>query len=316
MLVADPLFPPIEPSQVGWLDVGGGHRVYWETIGNLDGEPALFLHGGPGSGCTEGHRRWFDPGRFYTVLFDQRGCGRSTPLAATADTDLSTNTTDHLVADIEALRSHLQIDRWLVVGGSWGVTLALTYAQRHPNRITRMVLAAVTAGRRLETEWITRAMGRVFPREWNDFVAHVPADERDGDLAAAYARLLASTDTALTEQAALAWCRWEDTHVSLATGPEQHLQLMPPAQRQVFARLVTHYWSHDCFLEDHPILDAMDRIASIPAALIHGAHDVSSPLDTAWELHRRWPASDLAVIGDAGHGGSSMLNEVITAINS
>lgn len=313
--MADLRFPPVEPFDCGWLRVGDGHDLYWETVGNRAGEPALVLHGGPGSGCGIGNRRWFDPARFRAVLFDQRGCGRSRPLATTATADLRSNTTDHLVDDIEALRAHLGVDRWLVVGSSWGVTLALAYAQRHPSRVTRMVLAAVTAGRRVEIEWITRAMGRVFPREWDEFVNHVPADERHGDLAAAYARLLAHPDPEISERAALAWCRWEDTHVSLTPGAEPHLQHLPPERRQVFARLVTHYWSNGCFLDDTPILDSMYRIAHIPAVLINGTRDISSPLDTAWVLHRRWPASELIVLDDAGHGGGSMLDEMVKAIN-
>jgi len=312
--VSDDRFPPTEPVETGRLPVGDGHELYWETVGDPDGQPIVFLHGGPGGGCSVGTRRWFDPERFRAVLFDQRGCGRSTPLASSGAADLSANTTGHLVADIEALRSHLGVERWAVFGSSWGSTLALAYAQRHPEWVTGIVLAAVTAGRRIETEWITRDMRRVFPREWDEFAAGVPADERGGDLSAAYARLLADPDPAVTERAALSWCRWEDTHMSLTPGYEPHLQLMPPEQRQVFARLVTHYWSNGCFLDDAPVLDHMAAIAAIPATLIHGRLDVSGPLDTAWDLHRRWPASRLVVLEDAGHGGGSMTPAVLRAL--
>ena len=267
----------------------------------------------PGSGCTPGSRRAFDPAAYRIVLLDQRGCGRSRPLADSAAADLTTNTTDHLVGDLERLRGHLGIDRWVVTGGSWGATLALAYAQRHPERVRAVVLAAVTSGRRLETEWITRDMRRVFPREWDAFAAEVPEDERTGDLAAAYAHLLASPDPAVTERAARAWCAWEDAHVSLASGP--YPRFADPVFRQVFARLVTHYWAHGCFLDDRPVLAAMDRIADIPAVLIHGRLDVSGPLDTAWDLHRAWPASRLVVCDDDGHGGEGMSAALVEALD-
>jgi proline iminopeptidase len=309
-------YPPIEPYASGLLDVGDGHQVYWETVGNPAGAPALWLHGGPGSGCTQGIRRSFDPAAYRVVLFDQRGCGRSRPVADSAAADLTTNTTQHLLGDIELLREHLGIDRWLVSGGSWGVTLALAYAQAHPSRVTAMVLAAVTAGRRLETDWITRDMRRVFPREWDEFAAGVPESERDGDLAAAYARLLASPQATVTERAARQWCAWEDTHVSLAPGATPALRYADPTFRQVFARLVTHYWSNGCFLDDTPILAAMDRIAAIPAVLVHGRYDVSGPLDTAWDLHRAWPASRLVVCDSDGHGGAGMTAAMVDALDS
>lgn len=313
--MSDLRYPPVEPEESGWLSVGDGHEIYWETVGDPDGMPVVLLHGGPGSGCGVESRRWFDPAVHRAILFDQRGCGRSRPLADSAAADLRTNTTDHLIADIETLRTRLDVDRWMVVGLSWGVTLGLAYAQRHPVRVSRMVLAAVTAGRRLETEWITRGMRRVFPREWEQFASLVPEAERGDDLAAAYARLLADPDPAVSDVAALAWCRWEDTHVSLTTGAEPGLQLMPAQERQVFARLVTHYWSQGCFLDDAPILANMEAIERIPAVLIHGQRDVSSPLDTAWDLHQRWPASELHVLDDAGHGGGSMIDDMVRAIN-
>jgi proline iminopeptidase len=309
-------YPPIEPYASGLLDVGDGHEIHWETAGNPAGIPAVWLHGGPGSGSTAGIRRSFDPAAYRIVVFDQRGCGRSRPLADSAAADLTTNTTRHLIADIELLRAHLDIERWVVTGGSWGVTLALAYAQRHPERVTAMVLTAVTSGRRLETDWITRDMRRVFPREWDEFAAGVPESERDGDLCAAYARLLASPDPAVTEQAALRWCSWEDTHVSLAPGWAPRLAYADPQFRQVFARLVTHYWANGCFLDDTPILAGMDRIAQLPAVLVHGRYDVSGPLDTAWDLHRAWPASRLVVCGDDGHGGAGMTAAMIDALDS
>ncbi|HEY6749593.1 MAG TPA: prolyl aminopeptidase [Mycobacteriales bacterium] len=308
-------YPAIEPYESGMLPVGDGHEIYWETAGNPAGRPAVWLHGGPGSGASAGIRQSFDPEAYRIVLFDQRGCGRSRPLADSAAADLSANTTQHLIRDIELLRSHLGVSEWVVTGGSWGVTLALAYAQQFPSRVTALVLAAVTAGRRLETDWITRDMRRVFPREWDAFAAVVPPSERDGDLSAAYARLLASPDPAVTERAAEQWCIWEDTHVSLAPGSMPALRYGDPAFRQVFARLVTHYWAHGCFLDDTPILAGLDRIADIPGVLIHGRYDVSGPLDTAWDLHRAWPASRLVVCEDAGHGGETMTTAMIAALD-
>jgi proline iminopeptidase len=309
-------YPAVEPYDSGLLDVGDGHEIYWETVGNPAGTPAVWLHGGPGSGSSLGIRRSFDPAAYRAVVYDQRGCGRSRPLADSAAADLTTNTTQHLIGDIELLREHLGIDRWVVSGGSWGVTLALAYAQQHPERVAAMVLAAVTSGTRRETDWITRDMRRVFPREWDAYAAGVPESERDGDLSAAYARLLADPDPAVTSRAALAWCSWEDTHVSLAPGAQPHLRYADPTFRQVFARLVTHYWSNGCFLDDTPIRAGTDRIAAIPAVLIHGRYDVSGPLDTAWDLHKAWPASRLVVCEEDGHGGTGMTAAMVDALDS
>jgi len=308
--------PDVEPYESGLLEVTDGHRLYWETVGNPLGTLALYLHGGPGSGCSTGARRRFDPRLYRAVLFDQRGCGRSTPSAAEPDADLSTNTTDHLVDDIERLREHLGIDQWVVFGGSWGVTLGLVYAQRHRRRVLAMVLAAVTSGSRRETDWITRDMGRVFPREWEELIALVPRAERDGDLCAAYARLLADPDPVVRAEAALRWCNWEDTHVSLMPGWEPSARYADPTFRMTFARLVTHYWSNGCFLADGEVLDNMHKLANIPAVLIHGRYDVSGPLDTAWRVHQAWPGSRLVVLDDAGHGGGSFERETNAALDS
>jgi proline iminopeptidase len=309
-------YPAVEPYESGMLEVTDDHQLYWETVGNPEGTPAVFLHGGPGGGCTPGARRNFDPRAYRAVLFDQRGCGRSRPLASDPGDDLSTNTTDHLLADLEQLREHLGIERWVVVGGSWGVTLGLLYAQRHPERVIAMVLAAVTSGERRETDWITRDMARVFPREWERFAAVVPPEDRDGDLTATYARLLADPDPRTREHAALEWCIWEDTHVSLAPDSTPFLQTRDPTFRLAFARLVTHYWSHGCFLAEHEVRNGMHRLATIPAVLIHGRYDVSGPLDVAWRLHRVWPGSRLVVLDDAGHGGGSFAKEMVAALDA
>lgn len=304
-----------QPYDSGLLPVGEGHRLYWEVVGAPHGKPAIFLHGGPGSGCSAGARRYFNPGVHRAVLFDQRGCGRSRPLVSDSDADLSTITTDHLVADIERLREHLGVDRWVVAGVSWGVTLALVYAQERPQRVAGMALGAVTAGTRREIDWITRQMRRLFPEEWEAFAAMVPSDQRGGDLAAGYARLLADPSPAVRERAAQAWCAWEDTHVSLMPGWTPDPRYDDPGFRMVFARMVTHFWSHNCFLADGHILAGMPRLAGIPAVLIHGRHDISGPPDTAVALHRAWPGSELVILDDAGHGGGGFADAMADAVD-
>jgi proline iminopeptidase len=309
----DPRYPPIEPYESGMLDVRDGHALHWETCGNPAGKPALVLHGGPGTGCSAGMRRLFDPARYRIVLFDQRNAGRSTPPASAPVVDLSANTTAHLIDDIERLRTLLGVERWLVWGGSWGVTLALAYAQTYPERVSELVLAAVTSGDRRETDWITRDMGRVLPREWERFRDGVPAADRDGDLSAAYSRLLHDPDPAVRARAAQDWCDWEDTHVSLAPDAEPYLSVADPAFQLAFARVVTHYWSNGCFLADGQLLRGAGRLAGIPGVLVHGRYDVSGPLDTAWALHKAWPDSDLVALGDAGQGGTSLTRAVVAA---
>ncbi|WP_210480782.1 prolyl aminopeptidase [Naasia sp. SYSU D00948] len=291
----------MEPYDSGLLDVGGGDRVYWEQCGNPAGVPALVVHGGPGSGASAGWRRWFDLRRYRVVLVDQRGCGRSMPNAADPDVDLSGNTTDALIADFELLRRTLGIERWLLLGGSWGTTLALAYAQAHPEAVTGLVLFSVTTTTESEVEWITRDMGRIFPAEWEAFVGRLPVSDRDGNLVAAYSRLLARPDPAVRDDAARAWCAWEDTHVSLAPGWRPDPRYEDPRFRLCFARLVTHYWSHAAWRGPGELLDGVERIRHLPAILIHGRHDISSPLVIPWRLHRRWSGSELR-IADAGHG--------------
>jgi proline iminopeptidase len=313
--VVDHRYPPIEPYETGMLDVGEGHSLYWKQCGDPGGKPAVVLHGGPGSGCSPGMRRQFDPARYRVVLFDQRNAGRSTPWAGEAEVDLSANTTPHLLRDIEQLREHLGIDRWLVWGGSWGVTLGLAYAQAHPERVSGLALAAITSPDRWLTHWITRDMGRVFPREWERFRDGVPAAERDGDLAAAYSRLLHSPDPAVRAKAAQDWCDWEDTHVSLAPDAEPSLSVADPAFQLAFARMVTHYWAHGCFLDDGQLLRDAQRLAGIPGIMVHGRYDVSGPLDVAWQLSKAWPDGELVVIGDAGHSGAGMTPVMIEYLN-
>ncbi len=308
-----PEYPVTEPFDSGMLDVGDRQQVYWEAAGNRDGKPAVILHGGPGSGMSERTRRMFDPERYCIVQFDQRQCGRSTPHASEPDVDLSANTTAHLIADIEQLRAHIAIDRWLVWGGSWGSSLALAYAEAHPNRVTEMILASVVSTSHAEVEWVTRAMGRVFPRQWEQFRDGVGPEDRDGNLAAAYARLLQNPDPAVHEPAALAWCEWEDTHVATYAGHQPSPRYDDPRFRLCFARLVTHYWSNAAFVEDDALFRNADRLGDIPVVMVHGQLDISGPLDIPWRLAKVLPNAELVVIDDEGHGGGKAMFDVIAA---
>ncbi len=309
------LYPPIEPYAHGTLDVADGNLVYWEACGNPQGKPALVLHGGPGSGCTPGMRRFFDPERYRAVLFDQRNCGRSTPHASDPATSLAPNTTPHLLADIEHLRMALEIDHWLVFGMSWGSTLALAYAESHPGQVSEIVLAAVTTTRREEIDWLYHGAGRFFPEAWERFREGVPPAERDGDLVEAYARLLDHPDPAVREAAAASWCAWEDAVV--ATNPEAgpNPRYADARFRMAFARIVTHYFRHNAWLEDGQLLREAGRLSGIPGVLIHGRLDISSPLSTAWELAQAWPGSELVIVERSGHSsaGPGMAEAIVAA---
>jgi proline iminopeptidase len=297
--MADPLS---EPHDGGMLPVGDGHHVSWTVRGAPDGKPMVVLHGGPGSGSGTWGLRAFDAQRWRIVQFDQRNCGRSTPSAGDPSVDLSANTTAHLVADIELLRSHLGIERWTVFGGSWGTTLGLAYAETHGERVTEMILVSVGTTSRHEVHWVTRAMGRVFPEAWERFRDGVPADDRNGDLAGAYSRLLHDPNPDMRERAAQAWCDWEDTHVATYAGHTHDERFDDARFRLCFARLVTHYWSNAAFLPDDALIANAERLAGIPGALIHGRLDISGPADIAWQLARAWPDAELVLIDDAGHG--------------
>ena len=308
------LFPEIEPYDQGMLEVGDGNLVYWEVCGSPTGKPAVTFHGGPGSGCVPRWRRYFNPSAYRIVLFDQRGCGRSTPHASDPRVSLTYNTTRHLIDDIEQLREHLGIDRWLVVGGSWGSTLALAYAESFPERVSEMVLFSIAMTRHRDVRWVTRDTGRYFPEAWARFKDGVPAAERDGDLVAAYYQLLNDPDPAVCEKAARDWCRWEDTHVAARSDHRPDPRYDDPRFRMAFARLVTHYWHHAAFLEDGALLRDAGRLAAIPGVLVHGRMDISSPLDVPWQLSQVWPGSELVVIDDAGHGtGQPGMREAVTA---
>lgn len=298
----------------GLLDVDDGNSIYWECSGNPEGQPAVYIHGGPGSGSTPHARRFFDPGTYRIVLFDQRGCGRSRPIL-THRSQLQANTTQHLINDLELLREQLAVERWFVLGASWGTTLALAYAQAHPKRVAGIVLAGVTTTSRREVEWITTEVGRIFPQQWERFVSHIPARMKNMRIVDAYAGLLFDENPEISEAAAIEWCAWEDAHVSLVPGYQRNKRFEDPDFRLRFARIVTHYWRHAAFLEDGKLLRDAASLKEVPGILIHGRYDVSSPLETAWVLHQRWAGSELRVLGDAGHGGGALFEHVTAALN-
>jgi proline iminopeptidase len=290
------LYPSIEPFARHRLDVGDGHEVYVEECGNADGVPAVFLHGGPGAGCGPSHRRFFDPARFRVVLLDQRGSGRSAPHAG-----LEHNTTWDLVSDLERVRAHLGIDRWLVFGGSWGSTLGIAYAETHPERVTALVLRGIFLCRPWEIQWFyQRGASLLYPDHWRSFLAPIPASERD-DLVAAYHRRLTGGDAAVMREAALAWSVWEGRCATLL--PDDGIRGAFSDHRLALslARIECHYFVNNAFLEPEQLLRDVGRLKEIPAVIVHGRYDTICPLQSAWELHEAWPEADFQVIADAGH---------------
>ena len=294
------LYPPIEPNRTGRLAVGPPHELYWEESGRPDGTPVVFVHGGPGGGTSPGHRRYFDPAAYRIVLFDQRGCGRSTPHAS-----LEANTTWDLVADMERLRESLGIDRWVVFGGSWGSTLSLAYAERHPERVRALVLRGIFLLRPHELRWFYQeGASFVFPDAWEAYLATIPEAERD-DLIAAYHRRLTSPDPEVRLAAARAWSVWEASTSRLR--PDPHLVETFGADEfaEAFARIECHYFVHGGFFEPRDqLLRDIDRIRTIPGVIVQGRYDVVCPMTTAWDLHRAWPEAELHVVGDAGHAAA------------
>jgi proline iminopeptidase len=314
------VFPRSDVHRSGSLTLDG-QSVYWEEAGVPDGIPALYLHGGPGSTLGTGaYREKLDPERFRIIGFEQRGCGRSTPLANDPRHDLDGNTTPRLIADIEALRMHLEVDAWVLNGVSWGSTLGLAYAQARPDRVLGIVLMAVTTTSRAEVDWITEGVGAIYPEAWDRLADHaeragIGFRRYDDRLVAAYARLVRHPDATVRAEAASAWGEWEDTHVAIGAGGfRRDPRWDDPVFTEVFTTLVTHYWSHDGFL-DPPILDRMDEIAHLPATLIHGRLDVSGPVVTPWRLSKAWPGSQLVIDEGEGHGGHSMVEEWAAANN-
>ncbi len=293
------VYPEIEPYAHGMLDVGDGNLVYWEECGNPEGKPVVCLHGGPGTGCSPGMRRQFDPEAYRIILFDQRGSGRSTPHAADHGTDLSANTTAHLLADMERLRVDRGVDRWMVFGGSWGSTLGLRYAQLHPERVSEVVLVAVTTSRREELEWLYHGMRRFFPEEWQRFREGAPAGATD--LVAAYDELLNDPDPAVRRKAADDWVAWESSILTLDPDREPSPRELDPRWRMAFARITARYFRHGAWLEDGVVLRDMPRLHGIPAVLVHGRWDVQGPVATAWDVARAWPDAELVVVREASH---------------
>lgn len=288
-------YPPIEPYETGMLAVDDRHRLYWEQSGDPDGAPVVFLHGGPGAGASPDYRRFFDPAHYRIVIFDQRGAGRSRPLGETA-----ANTTPDLVADIERLRAHLGIERWIVFGGSWGSTLAIAYAEHHPERCRALVLRGIFLCRRSEIDWFLYGMRTVFPEEWRRFAEHLPEDER-GDLLAAYHRRLMDPDPAVHMPAARAWSRYEGACSTLRPNAQVRAAFADETLALGLARLEAHYFSNDIFLPPNFLLENVDRLRPIPGVIVQGRYDMVCPIVTADELHRAWPEAAYHIVDDAGH---------------
>lgn len=290
------VYPEIEPYRTGMLRVSPLHELYFEEVGNPRGKPAVFLHGGPGGGSEPFSRRFFDPARYRIVLFDQRGAGKSTPRASLED-----NTTQHLVADIEALREELRIDRWQVFGGSWGSTLALAYAQAHPDRVTEMVLRGIFLLHASEIHWFYQSgASRLFPDAWQHFLEPIPEGER-GDLVSAYHRGLTSPDAEVRLAAARAWSVWEASTSRLLFDPTLVQKFETPEFAEAFARIECHYFVHDGFLREGQLLEEVGKIRHIPATIVQGRYDVVCPVESAWKLHEAWPEAELRIVPDAGH---------------
>jgi proline iminopeptidase len=293
------LYPEIEPFDSGMLDVGDGHKIYWERVGTRGARPAVFLHGGPGGGMSPKHRRLFDPARYDVILFDQRGCGRSAPNAS-----LEANTTWHLVADIERLREKFGFEKWLVFGGSWGSTLALAYAQTHPQRVGALILRGIYTLSRAELDWYYQfGVSEMFPDKWERFLAPIPPAER-GNMMTAYRKLLTGPDRAKQIEAAKAWSKWEGETITLLPEPETSDPFAQEDYAVAFARIENHYFVHGGWLRERQLLDDAFRLKGIPGVIIHGRYDMPCPARYAWELHKGWPEAEFFLIEGAGHAYS------------
>jgi proline iminopeptidase len=305
------LYPEIEPYHTGRLKVSGAHELYFEESGNPKGKPVVFLHGGPGGGTEPKHRRYFDPAAYRIVLFDQRGCGKSTPFASLDD-----NTTWHLVDDIEALRRHLGVERWQVFGGSWGSTLALAYAETHPSRVTELVLRGIFLIRREEIRWFYQeGTSWIFPDAWREYLEHIPPSER-GDLLRAYHARLTSPDVSVQRAAAKIWSVWEGRTSCLIPNEELIAKTGGDEFSLAFARIEAHYFVHDAWLTGgKELLSNVNEIRSIPGVIVQGRYDVVCPVKSAWDLHQLWPEADLRIVADSGHsaGEPGIVHELVTA---
>ena len=293
--VRNELYPEIEPYASGMLALDGRHQMYWEQCGNPRGEPVLFLHGGPGAGAAPAHRRFFDPAYYRIVIYDQRGSGRSMPLG-----ELKDNTTPHLVADIDALRRELDIERWLIFGGSWGSTLALAYGEAHPERCSGFILRGIFLCRRSEIDWFLHGLRTFFPEAWGTFARMIPQEERR-DLLAAYYRRLTDPDPQVHMPAARAWSTYEGACSTLLPSPETVAYFASDVVALGLARIEAHYFSHDIFLPENALLANLHRIRHIPAVIVQGRYDAVCPIVTADEVHDAWPEAEYIVVPDAGH---------------
>lgn len=292
------LYPPIEPYRTGFLDVGDGHSLYWELCGNPDGKPVVFLHGGPGGASSPDHRRQFDPDLYKILVFDQRGCGKSTPFAS-----LDNNTSWDLVEDIEKLRTEVaKVDKWMVFGGSWGSTLSLAYAQTYPDRVTELVLRGIFLFDQYELDWLYKEGGAssLYPDKWDDFVAPIPEAER-GDLLSAYRERLTSEDMDKQVAAAKAFAAWEGNVVTLLPHPEVIEEFTEPRKAVAIARIENHYMVNKGWFEEGQLLRGAAKIRHIPAIIVQGRHDCCTPPKAAWALHKAWPEAELDIVPDGGH---------------
>jgi proline iminopeptidase len=303
-------YPPIEPYASGHLDTGEGHSIYWERVGTPGGIPAVFLHGGPGGGLNPSQRRAFDPARYDVLLFDQRGCGKSTPFAS-----LENNTTWHLVADIERLRQMVGVERWLVFGGSWGSALALTYSETHPDRVSGLVVRGIFTLRRWELDWYYQhGASLLFPDKWERYLAPIPEAER-GDMIAAYRRRLIGSDREAQAEAAREWSRWEGETITLLPDPATSEPFYGADYSLAFARIENHYFVHGGWLEEGQIIRDAHRLRDIPGVIVQGRYDMACPAQTAWDLHRAWPEAEFHLVEGEGHAFTQpgLLHHVIMA---
>ena len=304
------LYPAIEPFYTHSLAVDQRHSLYIEECGNPEGIPVLFLHGGPGAGCTPTHRQFFDPRRYRIILFDQRGCGRSTP-----DADLIDNTTHHLVADIDSVRRHLNIDRWIVFGGSWGSTLALAYAEQNSSTVLGMILRGIFLCRDEDIQWFyQRGTDRLFPDYWQDYLKPIAQDKRD-DMVRAYHELLTGPDQARKLEAALAWSLWEARTATLLPDPATQNFFAQKSVALSMARIECHYFMNQTFLRPNQLLENAEALANIPGVIVHGRYDAICPVDQAFALSKAWPGADLFIVPDAGHAATEpgIIHTLITA---
>ena len=306
-------YPPIEPYDSGMLDVGDGHQIYWERVGTPGAKPAVFLHGGPGGGCDADHRRVFNPAKYDVLLFDQRGCGRSLPHA-----DLNANTTWHLVADIERLRELCGVEKWQGFGGSWGSTLALAYAETHPERVSELILRGVYTLTKAELDWYYQyGVSEMFPDRWEHFIAPIPIAERD-QMMAAYHRRLTGDNEAEKLVCAKAWSQWEGSTISLLPAPDRVEDFGGDHFALAFARIENHFFMNAGWLEEGQLLRDAHKLAGIPGVIVHGRYDMPCPLRTAWNLSKQWTNAELHIIEAAGHtmGEPGILDRLIQATDN